>query len=194
MIPKVLHFVWMPGLDAMPDRYRRCFESWAPLHPDWKIKLWSRDELFWIHNSWVWDRGLHPSVETDVARFEIVLRYGGVYFDCDQECLRPIDSLLPGLGAFASMRDDRHLDAAGFGATHGHPWLLDVVEEVDRYSGAIRDGLDIDGPFKRATARHIEVDVMPDVVLHGRADERRIESYVVHHRFSEWRGPNASRA
>lgn len=195
MIPRVMHFIWMQGADAMPADYRRCYESWAPEHPGWAIRLWSRDDLFWLHNAWVWDDGVRPIVQADVARFEIVLRYGGVYLDCDQECLHPIDGLVGDVGAFVSRRDDRNLESAGFGATHGHPWLLDVVEEIDRYSGAIRDGLDIDRPLRRATARHPELLVLEPAVLHGELGEGDLNlmSYANHRRFSNWRGPHASR-
>ena len=32
-------------------------------------------------------------MKSDIARYEIIYRYGGVYIDTDFECLRPLDFL-----------------------------------------------------------------------------------------------------
>lgn len=196
MIPRVMHFMWLQGLDAMPDKYRRCYESWAPMHPGWSVRLWTADDLFWIHNAWVWDDRVRTIVRADVARFEVVLRYGGVYLDCDQECVRPIDDLVLYRDAFASMRDDRSLAPAGFGATHGHPWMLRVVEELDRSRCTLRDGLDVDAPFGRVTwSQRPQVDVLPAPFLNARrSDLEDVNTRAYHHVFSDWRGPHAARA
>jgi len=188
MIPRVIHMIWMPGLDEMPENYRRCFDSWEPNNPGWKIVLWDRSMLQWIHNRWVFDEVEHPSVQSDVIRFELVLRFGGVYVDCDMECVRPIAGLIEGMDAFASMRNNRSMEPSGFGATHGHPWILDVLEEIMERRGKVgfNRGLDIDYPFATATAWHLEVDILPHGRLQGTRHGDRPEAYAYHHRFADW--------
>ena len=73
MIPKILHFIWMQGLGAMPRDYRRCYDSWAPKHPKWEIRLWSRESIPPLKNSLVCEID-NPTVQCEIARFELVLR------------------------------------------------------------------------------------------------------------------------
>jgi hypothetical protein len=86
---------------------------------------------------------------SDVARAEILLRYGGVYVDADSECLKPLDNA-PFLEAeFFAVEDPLieagwvivrellgdvdHLVAGGFmGAESNHPILRRYVESLAR--------------------------------------------------------------
>lgn len=186
MIPRVLHFIWMQGLDDMPDKYRRCFESWELNNPGWRVVLWDRDKLRWVHSSWVWDVD-SPTVQSDVIRMELVLRFGGVYLDCDMECVRPISGLVEGMDAFVSRRDERTFESTGFGATHGHPWMMDTVIALNDVRDRIREGLDIDAPFAVAKTQHPEVSVLSHRLLNGTRHGDRPEAYAYHHRFALWR-------
>ena len=69
------------------------------MHSNWTYILWKEEdfsewmvnkEFFYKHNRGD-TRNTHRS---DVARLEILHRFGGVYLDVDIECVRPLDSLL----------------------------------------------------------------------------------------------------
>jgi hypothetical protein len=188
VIPKILHFIWMQGRNAMPPEYRRCVESWAPLHPDWHIKLWSRDTIPSLENDWVWGVD-NPTVQTDVARVEVVYQLGGVYVDADMECLRPIDELLDGLTAFASMRNRTKIENSGFGATAQHPWLRSLICRISADQSRIKRVLDMDGPFNEIS-QQFEISTFPYPVFHtspSPADNGvRDQAYALHHRISRW--------
>lgn len=189
MIPKLLHFIWMQGLRAMPDRYRRCLETWESKHPDWEVKLWTRENLLPLVNDWVLEID-NPTVQADIVRVEMVYALGGVYMDMDMECLRPLDDLLYGLTAFASMRNKLVIENAGFGALQEHPWLQEMIEEFRRRRDRIGKVLDVDKPFGEVTRRHSEVKVFPLPVFHLSDSERdRLEharAHAIHHRFGLW--------
>jgi hypothetical protein len=189
MIPKILHFIWIQGLAAMPPEYRRCFDSWAPKHPGWKIKLWDREMLVDFRNAWVLDVP-NPTVQCEVLRFETVLKDGGIFLDADVECLRPIDGLVEGLDAFVSMRNRKTLENNGFGAEAGHPWLDGVIGEVAQYEGKLSQVLGIDKPFREATELYPDLIRLPWYRLHmGVSDQDQLridEAYAIHHRFSPW--------
>jgi hypothetical protein len=101
MIPKVLHRIWVGG--TMPDQYRQYGEAWEKLHPGWSFRLWT-DEDFrdgWLTNQYLFDNAEKyvpadavGQFRSDVARYEILYRFGGVYVDCDVEPLKNFDELL----------------------------------------------------------------------------------------------------
>lgn len=190
MIPKILHFVWIQGADDMPDEYRRCVESWGRLHRvGWMTTIWDRSSLQWVDNSWIWMID-NPTVQSDVARIEIIRRFGGVYLDCDMECLKPINELLRGRSAFASRRNSERVENAGFGAVPGHQWLRDLTSIVSARKDRISRVLDMDSPFAAALKLHPEVEVLPHHLLHvSRCENEKHlvpDAYAVHHRFSRW--------
>ncbi len=188
MIPKILHFIWIQGASAMPAEYRWCLDTWAPMYPGWEIKLWTRDNLPKLQNSGVWKRNV-PTVQSDIARLEVVWRMGGVFMDVDMQCLRPIGPLIKDSHAFVSMRNRDFLENSGFGAEPEHPWLLDAIREFDRSQEKIWRVLDADAPFRKAVDLHPEIDVFPYTVFHVIPnDSRKLldEAYTIHHRFSDW--------
>jgi len=189
MIPRVLHFVWIQGLAAMPADYWRCLESWAPMHPGWEVRVWDRGTLGWIENVWVWTIN-NPTLQSEIARFEIVNRHGGIYMDADMECVRPIGDLVTGLNAFASMRNDTMVETAGFGAAADHPWLRDLVQRIGAGRERLRRVLDIETMLRESVMDHREICVFPPAVMQLGADITDpsfvAQMYVKHHRFSLW--------
>ena len=101
MIPKVLHRIWVGG--SMPKAYEKYGEQWEKLHPGWSFRLWT-DEDFksgWLANQDLFDEAERyvashavGQFRSDVARYEILHRFGGVYVDCDVEPLKNFDELL----------------------------------------------------------------------------------------------------
>jgi hypothetical protein len=105
MIPKVLHRIWVGG--TMPYQYRKFEEKWRALHPDWEIKTWGEADLTWLENQSLFDSAekLVPKdavgqFRSDVARYEILYRFGGLYADCDVEPQKCFDPLM-GVEGFA---------------------------------------------------------------------------------------------
>ena len=47
MIPKIIHYCWF-GQGEMPERDRKCMESWKLFLSDYEFKLWNEDN-FDIH-------------------------------------------------------------------------------------------------------------------------------------------------
>jgi len=125
-IPRVIHRVWVGGAE-MPAAHVAYGESWARHHPDWEIRLWTDANVPRVAGR---DRARTMSEYSDLVRYEVLRRHGGVYADTDVECLRPIDELLSGVAAFAGFEYSGHLGNAVMGAVPGHP----AVEELLRLS------------------------------------------------------------
>lgn len=141
MIPHVLHQIWLgPPMPRNLAVYRR---AWQRFHPRWEHRLWTDGDFGWLTNQDLFDRAdeLSPrnvgQFRSDVARMEILYRFGGVYADCDMEPLRRIDRLLRGTTAFTFKHptpdgkprvDYPYLTNALIGAEPGHPAIKAVID------------------------------------------------------------------
>lgn len=137
MIPRTLHRIWFGP--PMPEHLAAYGETWRAQHPDWEHVLWTEANLPPLKNQQLFDDAerIAPrnvgQLRADVARYELLLEHGGVYVDCDLECLRPIDELLAvGVSCFAGWESPgRWVNNAILGAEPGHPFLAAIVEGLD---------------------------------------------------------------
>jgi mannosyltransferase OCH1-like enzyme len=131
MIPRVFHSIWVGP--PMPDHLQRYLATWTAVHPSWVHRLWGEADLQWLANQDLFDFAeactRHPGqFRSDVARYEILHREGGVYVDCDFEARAPIDDLLMGVDAFAAWEtDDVWVNNAILGCVPGHPLMADLI-------------------------------------------------------------------
>lgn len=93
-IPKVIHYFWFSG-NPKTRLAKRCIASWRRFCPDWEIREWN--ETNWNVGNCSFSAetsalGLWAFV-SDVARWDILHREGGVFFDADVELVKPIDDL-----------------------------------------------------------------------------------------------------
>jgi len=109
-IPKIIHYCWFGGKE-LPDSARKCIASWKKYCPDYEIIEWNENN-FDLHSC----RYVREAYEakkwafvSDYARFDILYRYGGIYFDTDVELIRPIDDIA-GTGSFMGMEESTNAD------------------------------------------------------------------------------------
>lgn len=95
MIPKIIHYCWF-GRNPLPESAQKCIESWRKYLPDYEIKEWNEDNF---------DVNIIPYTEeayrvkkyafvSDYARFWILYKYGGLYFDTDVEVIKNMDNIV----------------------------------------------------------------------------------------------------
>jgi mannosyltransferase OCH1-like enzyme len=95
MIPKVIHYCWFGG-NPLPPLAIKCIESWKKFFPDYEIKEWNEsnfDVNIIPYTAEAYKAKKYAFV-SDYARFWILYRYGGVYFDTDVEVIRSMDDIL----------------------------------------------------------------------------------------------------
>ena len=102
MIPKIIHFIWWQGRTQIPAHYQKNMQIWQSQNPTYQIKFWdenSLNQLVATHFSAYqrnWSRSKWFIEKIDLAKFMLMIVYGGFYIDVDVEPLRPIpDDLLP---------------------------------------------------------------------------------------------------
>ncbi len=95
MIPKTIHYCWF-GHGPLPELAQKCLASWRKYLPDYEIKEWNEDNFdvnIIPYTAEAYRAGKFAFV-SDYARFWVLYRYGGVYFDTDVEVIRPMDDII----------------------------------------------------------------------------------------------------
>jgi len=89
-IPKIIHQIWIGG--NLPRKYLYWTQQWQKLHPDFTYKLWNNDDILQLGlaNEKQYLSTNNPGIKSDLARYEILYRYGGIYVDTDCQPLKPI--------------------------------------------------------------------------------------------------------
>ena len=135
IIPKIIHQIWIGG--PLPEVFKKYMQTWQELHPDWHYVLWDDakvKELFPLYNQRFYDESESMGVKSDLLKWEIVYRYGGVYADVDFECLRPLDQLNHTYDFYTALQPFDaffvQLGAALFAAYPGHPVLRHCIETI----------------------------------------------------------------
>jgi hypothetical protein len=95
MIPKVIHYCWFGG-KPLPKSALKCIQSWKKYFPEYEIKRW--DESNFDVNAIAYTRTAYKAKKyafvSDYARFLILYREGGLYFDTDVEIIKNFDDIL----------------------------------------------------------------------------------------------------
>jgi len=95
MIPKVIHMVWIGDESKRPDN---CIDTWREMNPSYELRVWGNkefDNTNWInakHIKEMYKKELNGVA--DMMRYEILYTHGGIAFDADSFCIRPLEDWL----------------------------------------------------------------------------------------------------
>ena len=139
----------------MPPLAEECIASWRKFLPDYEIKEWNEDnfDVNIIPYTAEAYRQKKYAYVSDYARFWILYKFGGLYFDTDVEVIHPMDDIIA-KGNFMGFEMDPDgentpgryapkyaFDVApglGFGMREGHPFMkrmLDIYNNLE-FKGA----------------------------------------------------------
>ncbi len=149
-IPKIIHQIWV-GQNIYPQIFRQWSRIWRKCHPGWRYVLWTEkllskyfaDGLF---NQRTFDTALFEEKNyakaSDIARFEIVNKFGGLYVDTDILCFESFEKL-HFLYDFYATQDASQLifwAASGhFGAIQNHPILINMIHFIKQFEDITDD-------------------------------------------------------
>jgi hypothetical protein len=195
-IPRTIHRIWV-GEEAMPVEHERFGASFARHHPDWEMRLWTDDDLPALDITMAdQQRARTRSELSNLMRYEVLDRFGGVYVDTDFECLRPLTPLLRGIDAFTALELPGRTATGILGAVPGHPVFARAARQARLTLGEGARSTDANGPYFFSLILEQE----PNVAIFGaqlfypylwneleRRDERFPDAYAVHHWAMSWR-------
>jgi inositol phosphorylceramide mannosyltransferase catalytic subunit len=129
----MIHRIWLGG-GPMPEEFERYGRTWSEFHPGWEMRLWTDHNLPELLHPDALERCRNEGEQSDLIRYEVLLRFGGVYVDTDVECLRSFDPLLAA-DAFAGETRPGKLGSAIVGAVPGHPGIGLLLEIASQRAG-----------------------------------------------------------
>lgn len=142
MIPKIIHYIWL-GKKEESKILKKCKKSWKKYCPDYEIKRWDESNLNidcckYCRDAYDEKKYAYAS---DVLRFEILAKYGGVYLDVDVELLRPIDDLLE-CELFTGFENSKYI-APGLilGVVSNHKIICELIEDYKTKSFKVTTGM-----------------------------------------------------
>lgn len=188
MIPKVIHYCWF-GHGEIPEKEKRCIESWKKWCPDYQIVRW--DESNYNVNIIPYTRDAYKekkwSFVSDYARVDIIYQHGGIYLDTDVELLKSLDAYLKdgmfcGFESRDPLMDKKGIKyensvnfGLGFGAEAGHVILKDILDLYSTLSF-----YQADGSLNLMACPHYQTQVL---IRYGLRDDRsyqKLENCVVY--------------
>ena len=139
MIPKIIHYCWFGG-NPLPELTIKCIDSWRKFCPNYEIKEWNEsnfDVNIIDYAKEAYDAKKYAFV-ADYARFFILHKYGGIYFDTDIEVVRPIDDVLGNKCFFGF--GPHNLTLPVFGAEPQQPFYREVLLDYEKRHFIQNDG------------------------------------------------------
>lgn len=142
MIPKIIHYCWFGG-NSLPPLAEKCIESWRKYCPQYEIKQWNENNFdINICNYTKEAASLKKwAFVSDYARFWILYKYGGLYFDTDVELISQINDIV-NQGPFAGIESDDHFEIAtglGIGAEPGMPIYKEIIDNYNKMHFITKD-------------------------------------------------------
>jgi len=163
-IPKIIHQIWVGS--SLPDKYRRYCESWKKYHPHWEYRLWDDYSIqkLGLYNKRAYVLSRSFGHKSDIARYEILYRLGGVYIDTDFECLKPLDEIIVKTSFFTGHGAGRAICIWNgiIGSKAANPFFLKLLANLNK-PFLSKDGMKViahSGPFmfKNAFMQYLKED------------------------------------
>ncbi len=133
MIPKIIHYCWFGG-KPLPKSAIKYINSWGKKFPDYEIKEWN--ESNYDVNMVPYTAEAYASKKyafvSDFARFWVLYKYGGIYFDTDVEVIRSMDDIIA-KGSYMGMETEFAINPGlGLAVEPGHliyKWYLEYFAD-----------------------------------------------------------------
>lgn len=91
MLPKIVHQIWL-GTDDPPIDWMQTWVDFC-MHAGWEYRVWTEHTIKMLRNTRVYDyyydQGDYAGA-SDVARVELLHRFGGWFVDADEQLVDPI--------------------------------------------------------------------------------------------------------
>jgi hypothetical protein len=136
-IPRRIHRIWLGS--PPPQDYIDNAQTWLDVNPGWTLTEWDEQSLLdlGLENQALWDEAaehlssrLLSRFRSDIARYELLWRFGGMYVDHDFVALRPIAPHIAGKTCFAVQEKPGLIANGLLGSIPKHPLMRLLIDEA----------------------------------------------------------------
>lgn len=209
-IPKVIHYIWLGGT-PLPKLAEKCIASWKKFCPDYEIKRWDESNVNLDMCKYVRDAydAKKYAFASDVIRFDVLSKEGGIYLDIDVELVRPLDDLL-GSSCFMGFENSQYV-APGLilGACKDNAFISEIrsyynnlkldltnPQKILTVCGIVTDALEKHGLVKNNETQTLNGDITiyssdyfcPKSMSDGKTTIT-MNTYSIHHYLGSWSNP-----
>jgi mannosyltransferase OCH1-like enzyme len=126
-IPKLVHRIWLGS--ELPAEFSENTKAWKTSFPDYQLKTWNETSLIELGMPEPFFTGLTYAERSDVARYVVLHRFGGIYADCDALPLKRFDYLWAPSDTLICFQESDDLICNGaFAASPGNPALALITK------------------------------------------------------------------
>jgi mannosyltransferase OCH1-like enzyme len=181
MIPHIIHQIWFGN--KLPYVYKIWQKKLARLHPNWKIIKWTESKIkkefpSGLHNQKIFNEAKkiqNYAKMADVARYEILYKFGGLYLDYDITCYKSFATLHNIYTFYTGLENFKttcYCCNAIIGAKKKHPILEKCIKLIKKQEGFDTDLTDwITDPIDKREISHTIVTTGPKLftlaILHA---------------------------
>jgi hypothetical protein len=194
-IPHTIHRVWL-GKRSMGERELRFGNTFARHNPGWEMRLWTDEDLPSLDiGQTERERSRSSSELSNLVRYEVLHRFGGIYVDTDFECLRPLTPILRGIDAFTAIESPGRVGVAILGSVAGHPLFARAARLSRQTLGTGAHSADANGPylFSLILEQGHDIAIFGAPVFYPYGWDEQVEpgasfpdAYAVHHWAKSW--------
>ena len=164
-IPHLIHHIWLGS--SLPQQYVQWRQSWIENHPDWTFILWTDNPANYHYGTRAYENNLDSLIaekthslvvdinnlqlqtqqlishadnygqRSDILRYELLFRFGGLYVDTDFSCLRSFAPLHSACDFYVGIQplatNMVQLGIGLIGAIPRHPILAHTLEQLKNY-------------------------------------------------------------
>ena len=94
MIPRIIHYIWLGGGNK-PKNFPSVFNSWSVFAKDFTLKEWTESDVKEFNLPPYFYKCVKEkrwAFASDVLRFYVLEKYGGIYLDVDQLLVKNINT------------------------------------------------------------------------------------------------------
>lgn len=137
MIPKIIHQMWI-GPKVPPFNMML---SWNSRNPDYEYIFWTESEILQRNITFKCCSQIDSIKEwngkCDIMRWEILLKYGGIFIDADSFCIEPLGDVFLNNDGFAAYENEKERKGLVATGTMGFPpnskLCRDIVDWIFNY-------------------------------------------------------------
>ncbi len=152
LIPRLIHWIWV-GPHPFPKKSAKNIASWIKHHPGWEFKFWTDRErktphpnmklcfisdLYLNHLTKEFASSDNYGEQSNLLRYEILYKEGGLYVDHDVKCLKTLKELHPNHALYCALEPLKQTAMSTsvlvannlIGSAPYHPILKKTIENV----------------------------------------------------------------